>query len=751
MIFLLIFLLISFKSSFSGYISPSTLHSPIITTISNANEYTNYTFNFLLSTSIPPNSSLQITFPQQFSSNLGINILKSTTCSLPCTISSYTVFFTFYTGLPLGIEASVTVSNVKNPISSGGTGNFQLKTTFNAYIFDENLIFGTLGIGPQPGKLTACYLLIANQSEAFVGKITEYRLSFKTIQVIPFQSFMKLTFPLNSQFNFPNNLRCETFTINGMNLNMAISCQKTDNSIIFTGLTSDIPLDFEVGLKFYAKNPPFAGYSDTFVFQIFRINTQYIYDQRSDIPAIFIKPAPLESVLFAVLVPNTMLTLSKVVTFKLNFNTTNELTDESIIKITFPSTFALVYNSKIDYIYIKEGIFDYNSTIQATLTYDSTQISISNFKKIDAFTIISIRFNAITPSVSGVSEPIIIQTARLAIGTYRIVDQDLTKAVVTIINTPSSSTIFPNGLSLSNSFANAAFNTIKFMINPSVNVPVSGYISIRIPDDFTVLTPNIANCLIDALGTQAQACTKPLTNTILIKLTNTIGYYIGVQNTITLSNIVKNPINNGTFLFDISTFSSDGSTLLESFTDYIVLSGASLTIASGYLIGATISTPPDYFYSILIIKFTLEKDLVAETGKIEIKSYPPWDFDLGTGFNDNSTIPCEAIANIVNIVCVIRVGSLKSPTKIVVTGFETVLSGKAVEIHFPNIRNPVSAGVSNFDIYLINVVNRVNFVMNFKTISITTYASTGFLSLIFYKLQIFLYFSTLILFLTNIH
>ena len=725
MIFLFIFLLISFQSSFSGDISPSVLRSPIVNTISNANQYSNYTFNFILATALPPNSSLQVTFPQQFRSNLGIDILTSSSCSLPCAISSYAVSFKFSLGFPAGTEASVTVSNVKNPVSSGGTGNFQLLSKYNSYIFDENLIFGTLGIGPQPGKLTACYLLISDQSEALVGKTTEYHLSFKTIEVVPYQSFMKLTFPLASQFTFPATLNCATFTINGMNLNIAISCQRLDNSIIFTGLLSDIPIDFEVGLKFLMTNPPFAGYTDYFVFQIFRMNTQFIYDTRDDIPQILIKPALMENVILAPFVANTALTLSKVVRFQLLFSTKNEISAEGFIKITFPSSFALVYNSKIDFVYIRTGISDYNSTIQATITYDSSEILITNFRKIDASTSISLLFTAITPSVSGRSEALTIQSSRPAMSESRLVDQDLTEAVVTILNTPSSSTIFPNGLSLSNSFANGAENTITFTINPSVNVPVSGYVSIRFPEDFTLLTPAITNCLIDALGSQAQACTKPSANTVLVKLTNSCAYYIGVQNTLTLTNLVENPINNGTFLIDISTFSAD-STLLESFTDFAILSGASLTTASGYLIGATISTPPDYFYSILVIKFTLEKDLPGDTGRIEIRSYAPWDFDLGTGLSDNSKIPCEAEANIVEILCVIRIGSLKSPTKIVVTGFSTITSGKAVEIHFPNIRNPVVAGTSDFTVYLISVVNRVYFVLNYKTISLTTYASTGF-------------------------
>ena len=723
MIIFFIFLQLVLNPSFSGTILQSNLYQPIINTITNANQYANYTFNFILETSIPKNSSIEIVFPRQFSSNLGIDIVTNATCSLSCQISSFIIILQFSSSINSGVESSITIYNILNPLSSGGTGNFQLTTMYNSYVFDENKIFGTLGIAPQPGKLTACYLLITNQSQALAGLTTEYRLSFKTIRVVPYQSYMKLTLPISSFFGFPTNLQCGTFTINGMNLNTNIECSnQSDNSIIFTGLTSDIPLGFEVGLKFFLINPIFSGYTGSFVFQIFRSNTQYIYDARSDVPPIWIYPGQMINVGLAAVDSTVTLGLSKVVNFQLTFATSNPVPSLGFIKISFPSTFSLIYNSKIDLVYIVNGISDYNGTVQANIIYDSTQITIDNFQTIASLTTITVQFNAITPSVAGISDPISIQTYHPI--ESRAIDNDLSNAVITVVNIPASSTIFPNGISVSNHNANGLANTLTFSITPSINVPASGYISIKIPSSFTVTSPAASNCLIDYSGTISQSCTK-ISNTLLIKLPVGSVYYIGVQNTLKLTGIVTNPSNNGTYLIDISTYSSDGTTLLESFTDFVILSGCLLTTASGYLIGATISVPPNYLYSILVIKFTLQKDLPASTGRIAIKTYPPWDFDLGTGLSDNSTIPCEPISNIANIVCVIKIGSLKSPTEIIVTGFSTITLGTAVEIHFPNLRNPVTAGSQNFDIYLFNITNRIYYVLNYITILVNIYTRAG--------------------------
>jgi hypothetical protein len=56
------------------------------------------------------------------------------------------VKFYFETEILGYIENAVSVYNVRNPSTPGGTGNFIVRTWRHDFMFDENLIFSNLGI-----------------------------------------------------------------------------------------------------------------------------------------------------------------------------------------------------------------------------------------------------------------------------------------------------------------------------------------------------------------------------------------------------------------------------------------------------------------------------------------------------------------------------------------------------------------------------------------------------------------------------
>ena len=68
---------------------------PISPTISNEAESADYKFKFTPSQTIPKNGSLEVTFPPEFISSLGIPIVSSDTCNIPCEINEKTVKFYF--------------------------------------------------------------------------------------------------------------------------------------------------------------------------------------------------------------------------------------------------------------------------------------------------------------------------------------------------------------------------------------------------------------------------------------------------------------------------------------------------------------------------------------------------------------------------------------------------------------------------------------------------------------------------------
>lgn len=82
-----------------------------------------------------------------------------------------------------------------------------------------------------------------------------------------------------------------------------------------------------------------------------------------------------------------------------------------------------------------------------------------------------------------------------------------------------------------------------------------------------------------------------------LKISITISYYFYI-------------IFSRTYFIEINTYGIDGITLLESFSDYISLSGKNpLLTSSIQLYGASVSAPPENLYSILVFKMTLAQDL----------------------------------------------------------------------------------------------------------------------------------------------
>ena len=73
----------------------STGSTSIVPSISNEEESANYEFTFTPSIYIPKNGSIEVIFPPEYMSTLGIPIVYDTTCSIPCEINEKTVKFYF--------------------------------------------------------------------------------------------------------------------------------------------------------------------------------------------------------------------------------------------------------------------------------------------------------------------------------------------------------------------------------------------------------------------------------------------------------------------------------------------------------------------------------------------------------------------------------------------------------------------------------------------------------------------------------
>ena len=179
-----------------GKVTPEA-HNPVLLTRANVNEYSDYTFQFSLATGILTGSTIDIEFPQQYVSGLGI-----TTCSafaieeiakidFICSVSDRKVTINMSV-----IEAGVLkigIRDVLNPSTDGGTGTFRIWTYYNNTLRDKNEIFPSVGISPAAPTFTDVSLRFSG--EAWARYTSRYIITATLPAYLPSGSWMRVTFP----------------------------------------------------------------------------------------------------------------------------------------------------------------------------------------------------------------------------------------------------------------------------------------------------------------------------------------------------------------------------------------------------------------------------------------------------------------------------------------------------------------------------------------------------------------------------
>lgn len=218
-------------SCFLGFLTPYGTNF-IEASIANKNQYADYTFNFVPETLIPAGGGLRVIFPSQYTSGLGVS--TAPTCSVPCTVSGYTVEFTFNTEILAGKAASAQIMQILNPGSKGGTGNFQLQTIYGINVLDENLIFDVIGIADDVGSLTSTLVSIDSKGVSSAGETTRYTFSFKVSQLIPSKSYMKFSI-LDDNIGLTQFPSCNAYAINGKIIQGKFYCEISGRDILVRG------------------------------------------------------------------------------------------------------------------------------------------------------------------------------------------------------------------------------------------------------------------------------------------------------------------------------------------------------------------------------------------------------------------------------------------------------------------------------------------------------------------------------------
>ncbi len=195
--------------------------------------YGDLTVNFTTVNSIPSNGKIAVTIPPGFTFNAhGKTIITSSSISGTLTLSTFstsTIIVTRSGGSLASGPLSLNISNVRNPIDSGITGSFSIRTMDNSSnVIDEKTNVSGLSITEKTvGNLQSASITLSNPAIGGNGNIT---FSFDPTNLIPSDGKMMLKLP--SGFTLNSGTSSSVVSINGLDGDFTINTSGNDTIII---------------------------------------------------------------------------------------------------------------------------------------------------------------------------------------------------------------------------------------------------------------------------------------------------------------------------------------------------------------------------------------------------------------------------------------------------------------------------------------------------------------------------------------
>lgn len=716
----------------------------------NLGAFADYTFSFVPSTTIPVGGLVQVTFPQQYSSGLG---LTSAPGCVPasCTASGYLVSFTLTTACVYGSVCVLQVNSVLNPTAVGGTGPFQLVSTFNSYTLDMNLHFGSIGIEQSASSLTSTSVSVASGQSSYAGESTLYDFLFTVNKWTPQYSWVRFTFP-NDDYTIPGFPSCTALTVNRYQLPGLLSCVTTGRKVMLTGFSANLNPGTALGIRIAVSNPAKAITTGTFTIETGRNATNTVYEQQTGIPGVTIAAGRVTGISLTP-VDTTMTPSTKnIMRYTLLFTFTNPIEQGGTITIVCNNNFNLQGSPGITNLFwVNSGLTDISPTSPVTSVYSSVsnQLTISSFQAYKAGEI-SLMLELTHPATSGTTLPLGIQSKK-ADGTT-IIDQDLVTAVTTVsvITSPAIVVDFLPSTTDDNRRAGTTIN-LKFTLVPNFQVPGLGFITVKLPAGFSVTAPV---CTMRPKNIGEETITDPsmcaVSNGVVslqLKAVTTVAiptgsgnFLVGVDSYITISGITASSIA-GKYSMELQTF-DQSQNLLES-GNALVTTVASLFTGTAWdsVHHAT------GLKTVLTFAFTTTYAIPAGTtparpatiaqGYMEVV-FPTqtagaanlFGVDLGLGIAVGESVPCLGISGILpatgagTLTCILTVKpALQSPTNTVtvtVSNFAAISAGTAVVLHIAGVTHVATANNPSITLTSYQVLNRVRTDLNTKLDTLTT-------------------------------
>jgi len=725
-----------------GTLTQSGYHA-VDNSITNTNEYADFKFTFKPTTALEAGSTLVITFPIQFDEGLGI--AGNPVCQGgTCTLSVRTVTVTLTSSSPAAADKVVIVEGVKNPISSSGTGNFELFTMKGENIIDENKVFSVIGVADTVQALTFASVKITSGFSTKVGAISNLTVTFRIEAAHPKNFWVRVKFPSTSFFvaAIPT---CVALPVTGRTITEVLTCalEGTD-TIKVTGYSEELPKLSFISFSFPATNPSYASTTGTFEIRTGRETSNTILGRKKDVAGITVTPSDLNSVEFAALNSTSIMARNKPMQYRLSFVTASTIEAGGSITVKFNDYFNM------------DGLYDYYlesdlDNSPATLTYSAITKTLTvkgmNLMVPRIFSLILLIQNA---STAGATSPLVISTLN---SKGNNIDQDSTKATITTasMTSPTISVSYPGANS---NKATGSSIQITFSITPNTAVPAQGYIKLRLPSGFEV-TSNPLTCTVkpSSVGSDNASDCAYIDGYIYIQLfTSTSNapsgagtFLINTANSVTISAGLKCPNYSDTFYFDLETL-DPSKNKLESGTAQVTLIAQDLNSVTFSSLHSELDT-----ISVQSFAFTVPSKVPSgatpatikeDQGFIEV-TLPTADnsgnalfrTDLGLGMSLGDLVSCKgkiglsAATASSSLKCQVTTkpafASGSTPVVITVSNFAEIASGTAVVLELAGIKNVQTANAPSILVKIYKINLRQRFDLAQMTASGTTGASTS--------------------------
>lgn len=686
---------------------------PILLSRNNAESLSSYTFYFQISSYIPADSTLELTFPGiLYSSGLGID-----TCSalnydkklIPCSVDQFTISLS--TGELSNADSNntynITILNVKNP-STGGTSLFKIQFRRGVNVLDYSDFFADVGIVNQLSSIVSAS--VTCEDNCIAGKVSSYQLIYETTVEYEAGSRIFIYFP--DSLSFTSSFQCTSDNF------PSIDCLISGSQISLSETESAIPSGTTIKILFSSiQNPALSGNVGSFTVTVFGPIVNTVLEEVENVPGPDLSPSEVISIIACPGGPTSSCigyypytSLSNTQPYTLSVTTTNSVPLGGSIKIWFLSSFTL----RSDYCLVASGLKNqgYTEDDQILCFIDGSLLTITRFQHFVGGTI-SVKVIATNPSSAGTyssfkvktynSENIEIDTGDLGYIKVANIPHPLkwevefnkalivnSKVQMTVIFQPETDDLLSSDVSFNMHFPSSFVftGTVKGYLTPHdvfpelvVTPTVSGS-SISIPS--STESDSYTNSLND--DNRVRVAGSASTDGIL--LPSLPGTYFIEMITVYNGNDIESilcevQVLPDTMVGSVKSYSYD----VNKQALYEIVFTPTITIPQG-----KVPELPQISWGTFDIQFPTQNSNLQDQ----------WTKNLIPDGQDLDTVPCKAIKNIKpvdgdNLTCRLLTTDSVSPNtyaSIRVTNFQIIYKNVPVTIHFANIPNPATDDIS---------------------------------------------------------